>query len=242
VDFKEIPEPKKKSSYVAEQILAAIRRGEYKQGDKLPPERTIAQQMNVSRNCVREALSALQIAHILYSRVGAGTYVKNPAGAEVDIGQVIGLAKDSQDLLEIWEAREEIEIALVKLAIDRATSEDLAKIARHLGVMRDAVRAKDTQRYLDANERFHLSIAVSANNLPLKSALQALQGFTNKELLDDVNNGYVIESMEKSLREHEDILSAIRNGDEGGGTKAIRAHFKELEDYFKSKYLGGIKK
>jgi len=50
--FEEIIETKRKSIYVVEQILAAIKRGDYKQGDKLPPERTIAEQMNVSRNLI----------------------------------------------------------------------------------------------------------------------------------------------------------------------------------------------
>jgi len=236
--FEEIIETKRKSAYVVEQILVAIKRGEYKQGDRLPPERTIAEQMNVSRNCVREALSALQIAHILESKVGAGTYVRNPAGARVDIGQVIGLVKDSKDLLEIWEARKEIEIVLMKLAIERATASDLATIREWLEEMRDTVHNQDAEQYLAANEKFHLAIADSANNLALKNALQAFHTFTNKELLDGVNVGYVVEGMEKSLREHEDILRAIRDRDKPAGVAAIQAHFKELENYFESKYLG----
>jgi len=101
--FKKITETKTRTAHVVDQILAVIRRGEYKEGDGLPPERIIAQQMNVSRNCVREALSALQIGNILETKVGAGTYVRNPTGAEVDMGQVLSLAKDSRDLLQIWE-------------------------------------------------------------------------------------------------------------------------------------------
>lgn len=237
--FKGIPETKKKSVHVAEQILASIKRGEYKQGDRLPPERIIAEQMNVSRNCVREALSALQISHILATRVGAGTYVNNPVKSKVDIGKALMLAKDSEDLLEIWEARKEIEIVLMKLAIDRATASDLATIIDCLEEMRDTVHAQDAKEYLSANEKFHLAIADSANNLALKNALQALHSFTNKELLDDVNVGYVIEGVEKSLREHEDILRAIRDRDKAAGVAAIQAHFKELESYFESQYLGG---
>jgi len=126
----------------------------------------------------------------------------------------------------------------VKLAIDRATSEDLASITRDLEEMRDAVRAQDPQGYLAANRKFHLSITDSANNLPLASALRALQSFTNKELLNDVNVRYVVDGMEKSLREHEDILGAICDRDKGGGINAIQTHFTELESYFESKYLG----
>ena len=239
--FEEIAESRRKSAYVAEQILASIRRREYKQGDRLPPERTIAEQMNVSRNSVREALSALQITHILATRVGAGTYVANPVKANVDIGQALILAKDSEDLVEIWEARKEIEIVLVKLSIDRATASDLATITGCLEEMRDTVDAQDAKEYLSANERFHLAIADSANNLALRNALQALHTFTNKELLDDVNVGYVIESMEKSLREHDDILNAIIDRDKSAGVAAIRAHFKELESYLESKYLQELK-
>jgi len=58
--FKRI-ETKRKSTYAAEQIVEAIRRGRYRVGDKLPPEREIAEQMGVSRPSVREAISALQI-------------------------------------------------------------------------------------------------------------------------------------------------------------------------------------
>ena len=240
MDFKEIPETKKKSVHVAEQILAFIKRGEYEQGDRLPPERTIAEQMNVSRNCVREALSALQITHILATKVGSGTYVNNAVKSKVDIGKAMMLAKDSKDLLEIWEARKEIEIVLIKLAIERATPSDDAKITDYLEEMRDTVATQDVKEYLAANEKFHLAIANSANNLALKNALEALHGFTNKELLDDVNVGYVIEGMGKSLREHEDILRAIRDQDKAAGVAAIQAHFKELESYFESKYLGGV--
>ncbi len=242
MNFKGIPAPKKKSIYVAEQIIAAIRRGEYKKGDRLPPERTIAQQMKVSRNCVREALSALQITHILAARVGAGTYVDNPVGSEVDIEKALRLARDGKDLLEIWEARKEIEIALTKLAINRASLGEIAKISHYLEDMRSAVNARDINRYLDANKSFHLAIAAGADNLPLRNAAEVLQDYTEKQMLNEVNKAYVVDGMEKSLREHEDILDAIRNRDEGAGAKAIQAHFKELEDYFESKYLRGIKK
>jgi len=238
--FREISNLKRKSAYVAEQILAAIKCGEYKKGDRLPAERVIAEQMKVSRNCVREALSALQLSSILESKVGAGTYVRNPVDSKVDIERALNLAKDTKDLVEIWEARKEIEIVLIRLAIERATPTDLKKITDHLEEMTTAVSARDQQEYLAANEKFHLSIANSADNLPLRNALQALYSFTNKKLLDNVNTGYVIEGMEKSLREHEDILESIRNGDESGAAEAINAHFRELESYFETKYLGRL--
>ncbi|MDR7465382.1 MAG: GntR family transcriptional regulator, partial [Armatimonadota bacterium] len=68
---------KKKSTHVAEQILQAIMSGQYRVGDRLPPERVLAEEMGVSRPSVREALSALQIVGVVASRVGDGTYVRS---------------------------------------------------------------------------------------------------------------------------------------------------------------------
>ncbi|EKD34792.1 MAG: hypothetical protein ACD_75C02183G0001, partial [uncultured bacterium] len=66
---------KKKSSFIADQILRMINSGLYKAGSRLPSERTITEQMGVSRPSLREAISALQIVGILESRPGDGTYV-----------------------------------------------------------------------------------------------------------------------------------------------------------------------
>ena len=75
--FQEVGQAKKKATYVAEQIIDAIKQGAYQIGDKLPSERDIAKQMKVSRNSVREALSALQILGVIESRPGTGTYIRN---------------------------------------------------------------------------------------------------------------------------------------------------------------------
>ena len=73
--FKHIEEPKKKSVNVAEEIMRAIREGEFKPGENLPAERKMAAQMGVSRNSIREALSALQIVGMVESKAGSGNYV-----------------------------------------------------------------------------------------------------------------------------------------------------------------------
>ena len=243
--FEEIIETKRKSTYVAEQILAAIRQGEYKEGDRLPPERALAEQMNVSRNCVREALSVLQISHILESKVGSGTYVRNPAGANIDIGQALTVVKEGEDLLEIWEARKEIESSLIRLAIDRINPDKLDKIHNILEVMRKKTQKEDSVGYLDANKDFHLAIANAADNLPLKNALCALMEITTQQLLEEVNLGYVLESIDKSFEKHEDIYNAIKKQNKRAAVEMIRIHFEELERYFREKYLekeGVVKK
>ncbi len=234
--FREIESKKTKAMYVAEQIIDSLRNKEFPVGSQLPSERQIAEQMKVSRNSVREALSALQIIGIIESRTGEGTYVRDSVQEEVDIGQALTTLRKEQDLFEIWEARKEIEGSLVRLAIDRINPDKLAQIQSILERMREAMQTGDTVAYLDTNRAFHVAVAEAADNALLKNALCALMKITTQQLSEEVNLGYVLESIRKSFNEHEAIYNAIREQDKRLALKAIRTHFKELERYFKVKY------
>src|SRR5690349_3269825 len=60
---------------IADQIAALIERGEYRPGQRLPPERDLAKQLGVSRPSVREALIALEVEGYVEVRIGSGVYV-----------------------------------------------------------------------------------------------------------------------------------------------------------------------
>src|SRR3954452_273971 len=66
---------------VAGQLGELIRQGEFRQGDRLPPERDLAKVLGVSRPTVREAMIALEIAGLVEVRVGAGTFITDRAAA-----------------------------------------------------------------------------------------------------------------------------------------------------------------
>jgi len=100
MSFQEIKQAKTKGTYVAEQIMSAIEQGEYQIGDKLPSERAIAEQMKVSRNSVREALSALQKLGAIESRAGTGTYIRNGVKNKFNIDQVVTLWKKARIYLK----------------------------------------------------------------------------------------------------------------------------------------------
>ncbi len=236
MSFQEIEQVKTKGTYVVEQIMSAIEQGEYQIGDKLPSERDIAEQMKVSRNSVREALSALQILGVIESRAGAGTYIRSSVKNKVNIDQIVSFVEKSEDLFEIWEARKEIEDSLVKFAIDRANKEDIDKIADALAAMRKVTLAKDYDGFLGANTYFHLSVAKAADNLPLMNALRPLLEITTQELLEELRLGYVWKDVEGCLAGHEAILEAIQKRDEEAGAKAVKAHFEDLQKYTRGRY------
>jgi GntR family transcriptional repressor for pyruvate dehydrogenase complex len=101
---------KRKHLFVAEQILSAIKQGLYEPNTKLPPERVLAEKMGVSRNSVREALSALQVLNIIESRAGDGTYVKKLV-KDINIeSQILPILEKSESPFRIFEARSVLEI------------------------------------------------------------------------------------------------------------------------------------
>lgn len=240
--FKKI-ESKKKSTYVAEQIIDAIKAGEYVGGDKLPSEREITQLMRVSRNSVREALSALQIIGVVESQAGEGTYVstKNSIESRIRINekQLLTLVEEGADLLEIWKAREGIETCLASLAISRASSKGKEKVELILDGMQKATNSKNYEVYLNKNLDFHLAIADLANNPPLRKALGSLLKVAQQILkfLGDIERGYVEEHIERSYTIHEDIFKAIQSCDKSAIDKAMKLHFKELIDYLKKEFI-----
>src|SRR5881396_1870048 len=76
---------------IADQIAALIERGEYKAGERLPPERDLAKQLGVSRPSVREALIALEVEGYVEVRVGSGVYVRGArATGTVDLAEDTG--------------------------------------------------------------------------------------------------------------------------------------------------------
>jgi len=234
--FREIELTKTKATYVAEQIIEAIEQGEYQIGNRLPSERLIAEQMKVSRNSVREALSALQILDIIESRAGDGTYIRNAVKKKVNIDQLITFVEKSEDLFEVWEARKEIENSLVKFAIDRANKKDMDRLADVLEEMREATLAEDYVGFLDVNTDFHLSVAKAASNLSLTNALRPLLEITTQQLLEELKLGYIWKDVEGCLAGHEAILEGIQKRDEKAGAKAVKAHFEDLQKYTRGRY------
>ncbi len=127
-----VTDGRRKSAYVLEQIVLAVRDGKLRIGDRLPSERSIAQAMDVSRNSVREALSALQIHGAAVSRPGDGTYLTsldNLSGLE---SEMVSNLEEEDNLFDAIEERVILECGGARLAARNASPEDRAKLRQNL--------------------------------------------------------------------------------------------------------------
>ena len=152
-------------------VRQLIESGEFKAGDKLPPERELAQLIGVSRATVRAGLQSLATVGVVDARRGAGTFVaEGPLLLDVNplslFSALHGIPQD-----ELFEARRVIEIDLAGLAAERAGGEELAAISEE--VMEMFASFDDEQRFLVHDIRFHRSVAMAARN-PLLAAVMEM--------------------------------------------------------------------
>ena len=115
------------SDQVYVQLKENIVKGIWQPGEKIPSENQLVSLFGVSRASIRMAIQRMITLGLLESRVGDGTYVRAfTPGAFVN--ELVSLGLKPADQLEIMEFRKALETEALKLAVERATDEDLAEL------------------------------------------------------------------------------------------------------------------
>src|SRR5690606_31678905 len=120
-------------------IKSMIVSGELSPGDRLPPEKELAEHLGLSRNSMREAVKALEVIRVLDVRRGDGTYVTSlePHLLLEAISFVVDMHDDSS-LLEIFTVRRILESQATALAASHAGEEDITELRREIELGGDA--------------------------------------------------------------------------------------------------------
>jgi len=205
-----------------EELISHVVSGDWKAGDRIPPERELCQQLGIARTSLREALKAMELIGMLDSRVGDGTFVC--ARSEFLSRPLLWAftGTDRAELTDIMEARECVERDLAGLAATRASGAELEAIAASLGSMKASLAKGES--ILEADMAFHLAIAEAAHNQVLKNAVQLLRNL--------IRQWIVLKLMipgvpAKVLKQHEKIFKAIRAKDAAAARKAMWDHLEE---------------
>lgn len=151
---------------IVEQLRSLILTGQYRVGDKLPPERELAKKLGVNRASLREALKKLEHLGLVRIRQGDGTRVQNfmeTAGIEL-VRHLVPLAGsiDPAIIRDVLEFRQVIGREVARLAAERRTTNDLA-------VLREiAERAADPQvelgRMFGIDFDFYVALTAATQN------------------------------------------------------------------------------
>jgi GntR family transcriptional repressor for pyruvate dehydrogenase complex len=203
------------------QIADAVWLGDLAIGDRLPSERVMAEQMNISRPTLREAIRALTDCGLLEVRPGAGTYVR---GQELLAGVVEERARIRiGEVAEVLEARRALEPQIAQLAGISPRASDLAAMQK--AIDRQARAGRDRDRFLRYEIAFHMSLARAAQNsvlVPLmRRILAKVESAMDMVLLDH--------DLERTLDIHARTLEAIRGGDPGEIDAVMDEHLAMTE-------------
>ena len=202
------------SSLVRARVLATLGRrilsGYYEPGATLPTEAQLCAEFEVSRTAMREAVKMLAAKGLIVSRQRAGTRVQDAANwnrLDADVlDWMSSVEPDPNFMRGLIEARQAIEPAAARLAAQRATSADLARIEAGYNAMCSAPLS-DLSACAEADVQFHLSILHASHN-PVFAGLGSLigQALANSfKLTTSISQSYVA-----TLSAHGDVLEAIR--------------------------------
>lgn len=218
---------------IAEQIRQSILDGRLKADDRLPTEHELAEQFNVSRPTIREALKRLAAQNLIRSRRGpaGGTFVKRPtqeeARANLTTAATLMVTLGEFDLTDIAEARHELELMCGRLAAERREQ-------AHLDQMRDEIEVQkqdglSDEEFCASDVRFHRALVDATGNRVLQFIMH-----TVIEALQPVENMIIFRfrDREMTIRQHRKILKAIRSGDVKRAEKAVTGQMVYLTEQF----------
>ncbi len=219
---------------IARQIADAVQNETFKVGDRLPPERALAEELNVSRASVREALSALEILGIVESRSGNGTFIRRPPNEWTYLGTIFEEFVAHEDSPhEVLEARRILEPIVARLAAERAPTEQIRQIELYLQAIERATQAGQARTEADTN--FHLAIAAATGNSVLVRQVQLLVASMQSRLWTSLNQRTDQDPVlaQKFLADHQHIYQAIHSRDGGAAAAAMSQHITNVaEDFF----------
>ncbi len=219
-------QPERLYSKIVEQIQRKILAGELKIGDHLPPERELADQFQVSRTAVREAVKALSEKGLVQVFPGKGTFITNGTSQAVrqslGILMKIGQADGTRDLVEV---RYIFEPEIAALAATRASDE-------HIAAMQEAVRVMDrslenADAYIEADLDFHLALAEASQNLMI---LTLIDSFVDLLREQRIRIFHVEGGPQRGQIHHKRILEAIIHHDPEAARVEMRTHLEQVRD------------
>ena len=218
---------------VEQRLLERIRSGEIPPGGQLPSERELMEVYGVGRPAVREALQSLERSGIVEIAHGERARVLMPtAGSLIDqiasgARHLLRMQPDTLDHLK--DARLFLEVGMARLAAERATDDDIARLRQRLDEHRQALSRLEL--FLDRDMAFHREIARISGNPIFPAIVEALFGWAG-EYYQSIVRAPGVEDV--TLAEHERLLQAIAARDPLAAEQAMREHLTRASALYHS--------
>ncbi len=226
--FVKIEREESLSYKVERQIREAIRQKIFLAGDKLPGEFELAERFGVSRTAIREALRMLSGRGLVHIRKGSGVYV-----AEMDAATVVDpfyhlleMKCGETSLLHLIRVRSFMEPEIARLAAIHRSGEDVEYLAKQYQNM--VSFADQPYRMIESDIKFHRRIASATNNPIVPIIMEPIFLLLHKFISETYKQSH---APDLALKNHENLLAAIRAHDAENAYQTMKKHMSEAEQH-----------
>lgn len=235
MNYKKI-KPKKIYEEVAEAIHEMIKSGQFKPGDKLDSVQQLAENFQVGRSTIREALTAIRAMGLIEIRQGEGTYVKEFEAEHISLPLSTAILMNLQDTQNLLEVRKILEAGTVYTASQKRTEQNLLTIEAALNEMQLASGNEELSEKADL--QFHLSIAEASQNPLLVSLMNHVSGLIGETIRETRRLWLFSEqiTVDRLYEEHRTIYEAIKAKDGEKARALMLIHLENVENVL-YKYL-----
>lgn len=211
---------------VVERLSLQIFNGALRHGDQLPNERKLAEQYGVSRTVIREAMKTLVNNGLVEVRTGQGTFVVDDTAKALknSIHTLMRFGEDKDRLREMVELRELLEPGIAALAARRAEAHELERMQAAIDDMDRAM--DDATAFIEADNRFHLQLAIATHNRLLPRILDSIVDLLN-QLRGEI---FQVEGgPQRGQAHHRKILATVRDRDAAAARRAMEDHLAQVK-------------
>lgn len=225
-----LTKPKRLYQEVGLKLYEELSDSRFSVGDRLPPERDIAESLGVSRAVVREALIMLELMGFVEVRKGSGIYLIKQPKTSPTIEFESSVDKDDVGPFEMMQARQLLESHVAEFAATQATKKDIIKMRDALELEKQNIEVPDNNH--DADKLFHLAIAEATQNSVLVDLVKNLWERREQSPMWKQLHCHIIDQTYRKqwLVDHEDILLAIQQKKPDAARNAMWRHLENVKD------------
>lgn len=232
--FDPIKKSKRAFEEVAINIKDSIVKGVYESGERLPSENELANQFNVSRHTIREALRTLELSGFITIKTGVtgGPIVQDTILSTIGKLYYDAFQMEKITAEEFTAARLVIEKAVLKEAIDKADEQDIENMREYLKTAKDSLANKELSE-MD-HWGFHSLLARASKNkvfIILERGINAIHHEMRRRNIEGTPEDY--RATKIAYQEHEKILDALIKKDRDKAMKLLEKHIIALGKTFK---------
>jgi GntR family transcriptional repressor for pyruvate dehydrogenase complex len=215
---------------VISQVRKLIEDGRLSPGDRLPPERELAEMLDVSRPSVRQAISALEALGVVEIRHGDGTFVAMEGGVNFVESFSKLLINEQLSPVEILETRRMVECYAARLCAERASDGQIGDLFNLLEKNRPAPGKKTDYEVM--NRDFHKTIAEGTGNRGIMALMDDVIRMMSSNMWPRIKeiSARRLAKRKRHIEQHEEIYAAIAARDADLAARKMFEHLETIEN------------